>query len=467
MVGSEMRAPSRPLRLAELLALGVARHGPRDRSASRPRAAHLHDRHRPRRGDGMRSGRRPHRPPVRAPPLSGLHVRRGGDRRHGRRRRAGLQRRDGSGRHGLGPGDAGTTRAQRRPRPAPDAASPARRSGARRSEGRGAFAVRRTARSPPCWPDASVWSSRSSTPSPMPTSAGTGRAIPTDLRETPSRSRYASPPWRETPISQPARRRPTRVDERAKRAGLRPCGRRCLRAGRTRRALRARRRGRVGDRAGARAGTRDHRRPGHARRGPCRVRRLRRPQVALDPRPFARGRLARRGGGPPRRTRRRRVRRPAAGGSRSRPRPGRRRERDLGQAGSAHDLGVGAGAAPPLLHRADPRPVPFARVPRRAGVVAPRAPRRVRVPPLAPCRGPVARRSDPRRGGRVRRPHRPTGRIAPRSRTTRPPARSKPRPEQARRGRRACVLAAAGQRAAPRRPGGRPTSPTGRSRCCA
>ena len=77
----------------------------------------------------MRSGRGPHRPPVRASPLPGLHVRRGGDRRHGRRRRPGLQRRDGSGRHGLGPGDDGTARAQRRPRPAPDSAPAARRSG--------------------------------------------------------------------------------------------------------------------------------------------------------------------------------------------------------------------------------------------------------------------------------------------------------------------------------------------------
>ena len=46
----------------------------------------------------------------------------------------------------------------------------------------------------------------------------------------------------------------------------------------------------------------------------CRIRRLRGPQVALDPRPFALGCLARRGGGQPCRTRRRRVQRPAASG---------------------------------------------------------------------------------------------------------------------------------------------------------
>ena len=76
---------------------------------------------------------------------------------------------------------------------------------AERSPIRRAGSVRcpRIARSPPCWPDASVWSSRSSTPSPTRTSAGTGRGTPTDSKETPSPSQYASPSWRETPISQP------------------------------------------------------------------------------------------------------------------------------------------------------------------------------------------------------------------------------------------------------------------------
>ena len=58
------------------------------------------------------------------------------------------------------------------------------------------------------------------------------------------------------------------------------------------------------------------------------------------------------------------------------------------------------------------------------------------------------------------RPHRPA------LGTTMPPARSRPRhgldADAV-----ACVLAAAGRRAAPPRPGGRPTSPTGRWRCCA
>ena len=213
----------------------------------------------------------------------------------------------------------------------------------------------------------------------------------------------------------------------------------------------------------ARAGARGHRRACLARCRPFRLRRLRRPQVALDPRPFPQGRRARRGGGSPRWARRRRLRRPASGGPRARPRPRRRRERDLGQAGPAHDPGVGAGPAPPLLHRADPRPLPLARAPRRAGVVAPRARRRLRVPPRARRRGPVPRAiaSWPRRTSSPRSP--PTGRIAPRSRPTTPPARSRPRPQvRLDADAVACVLAAAGRRrppppalaGRPHRPGG-------------
>ena len=119
MADADNRAPSQTLRLAELLASVSLTSGHRERSASRPRVAHLHDRRRPRRGDGMRSGRGPNRPPVRAPPIRGLHGRCGGDRRDGRWRRPRVQRRDGSGPHGLGSGDDGTVRAERRPRPAP------------------------------------------------------------------------------------------------------------------------------------------------------------------------------------------------------------------------------------------------------------------------------------------------------------------------------------------------------------
>ena len=112
--------------------------------------------------------------------------------------------------------------------------------------------------------------------------------------------------------------------------------------------------------------------------------------------------------------------------ARPRPRAGRRRERDLGQAGAAHDGGVGAGAAAPVLHRADPRPVRRAGAARRAGVVPPRAPRRIGVPPLAPRRGPVARRSDPGRGGRVR--GQPRAAAPPRLRRDAAARRSRRRP---------------------------------------
>ena len=110
-----------------------------------------------------------------------------------------------------------------------------------------------------------------------------------------------------------------------------------------------------------RAGAGRDRRARPARRGPGRVRGLRRPQVALAPRPLPPRRRARGGGRPPCRARPRRVRRPAARGARPRPGPGRRRERDLGQAGAAHDRGARAGAAARLLHRADPRPLRRAR----------------------------------------------------------------------------------------------------------
>ena len=52
---------------------------------------------------------------------------------------------------------------------------------------------------------------------------------------------------------------------------------------------------------------------------------------------------------------------PAARRARARPRPGRRVERDLGEAGTARVRGVGAGATAPALHRARLRPVAGAR----------------------------------------------------------------------------------------------------------
>ena len=67
--------------------------------------------------------------------------------------------------------------------------------------------------------------------------------------------------------------------------------------------------------------------------------------------------------------------------ARARPRPGRRVERDLGEAGAARVRRMGAGATPSALHRARLRSVAGARPDRDAGRLAPRAARRLRLPP--------------------------------------------------------------------------------------
>ena len=82
-----------------------------------------------------------------------------------------------------------------------------------------------------------------------------------------------------------------------------------------------------------------------------------------------------------------------------------------GTSPAAHDAGARADAAARLLHGADPRPLPAARGAARPGRVAPRAARRLRLPPLARRRVSVARRPDSRRRGRFAaltadRPHR-------------------------------------------------------------
>ena len=76
------------------------------------------------------------------------------------------------------------------------------------------------------------------------------------------------------------------------------------------------------------------------------------------------------------------VRHPrAARRARARPRPRRRVERDLGEARAARVRGVGAGATPSALHGARLRPVADARADRAARRLAPRAARRLRLPP--------------------------------------------------------------------------------------
>ena len=154
-----------------------------------------------------------------------------------------------------------------------------------------------------------------------------------------------------------------------------------------------------------------------------------------------------------------RVRRSATGGARSRPRPGRRRERDLGQAGLAHDLGVGAGAAPPLLHRADPRPVsvrsrPWSRRRRSHHERVDGSGYHRALPAEALSHGDrILAAADVLAALTADRPHRPAL-----GRTTKPPARSKPRRESGSTRTRspACSRPPAGGRPRPR-PAGRPT----------
>ena len=67
--------------------------------------------------------------------------------------------------------------------------------------------------------------------------------------------------------------------------------------------------------------------------------------------------------------------------ARARPRSRRRVERDLGEARAARVRRMGAGAAPSSLHGARLRPVAGARADRGPGRLAPRAARRLRLPP--------------------------------------------------------------------------------------
>ena len=131
-----------------------------------------------------------------------------------------------------------------------------------------------------------------------------------------------------------------------------------------------------------------------------RLRRDHRPQVPVAARALdGRGR-PRRGGrvahGPPGRVRHARAPRRA----RARPRPGRRVECDLGEAGAARFRRVGARASAPALHRARVRAVAGARADRAAGRLAPRAARRLGLPPRLARIGARSGRPHPR-GGRL------------------------------------------------------------------
>ena len=136
------------------------------------------------------------------------------------------------------------------------------------------------------------------------------------------------------------------------------------------------------------------------------------------------------------------------------------------KAGALDDLGMGARAAPPSLHRADPRAVRRACVPRPAGLVTPRA----------SSTGPgITGRWAPSRS-RAR-----TGSWPRRTSTRRSRPRAAPRCARAGR-RRSCARGRLGSRCpcgrlrarsgrpaggAPLPQPGRPASPTARWRCCA
>ena len=159
--------------------------------------------------------------------------------------------------------------------------------------------------------------------------------------------------------------------------------------------------------------------------------------------------------------------RPATRRARARPRPGRRRERGSGTSlVQLTSVGVGAGPAPPVLHRADPRSgAARSRALGASPPGPPRAPRRIRLPPLAlrARRSRAATGSSPPRTSTP--PSPPTGRSVAALRRTpcrRPVARSRGRTAASTRTPSSCVLAAAGHRASPLTvDGGPPASPPG------
>ena len=105
----------------------------------------------------------------------------------------------------------------------------------------------------------------------------------------------------------------------------------------------------------------------------------------------------------------------AARRARARPRPRRRVERDLGEARAARVRRVGAGATPSALHGARLRPVAGARSDRAAGRLAPRAARRLRLPPRHARAGARSGRPHPRRRRLLRAPCARRGRTGRRS----------------------------------------------------
>ena len=157
--------------------------------------------------------------------------------------------------------------------------------------------------------------------------------------------------------------------------------------------------------------------------------------------------------------------RAATRGPRARRRPRRRRERHLGQAGPTHHHRVGARAASPVLHRANP-----ARCPMLATLVQPASAHHERLDGSGYHRslagGALSRgdrllaAADVFSALAADRPHRP-------ARADDDAARALEAEPGLDADAVACALAAAGRRVPPHHRAGRPISPTGRSRCCA
>ena len=274
-----------------------------------------------------------------------------------------------------------------------------------------------------------------------------GKGFPAGPGGRPHRRRLADRRDRARRRGVPARRRRPRGGRRRRRA------RRCrVRPGARASVLRVRAgpAGGAGLRLGGRAGGRARPAPraDRARRHLPRDRRLRRPQDAVDDRPLDRRRRAGRGGRMAARPRPRGDHHPAAGGAGARPRPRRRAELDLGATRPARRRRARARAAAPVPDRARARARAGAGAAGRDRRPAPRAARRLRLPPRLPRRlaadharayspQPTSTTPSPSRGrtGRRARPStrrtRSSARSRPGSSTPAPPRRCSTRPGSA------------------------------------
>ena len=376
----------------------LARDRPRHRAAARARVAHRRARGPPRRARrSVRAGARGHLL-RRAPPRLRVHVERArGDAAVRRRHRAPsrlLPHRPDQPR-----GGPCVLQGLRRGRPQPGGPRQADRGRHRqrrpqgprrvRDDVRGGAAVRRVARPRRGHPGGARVRLRA-----------LGRTGIPGHRRRRDPVADASPARGEGHLPLPLRRGPRRGTRRHRASNgrrVRPAARRARRAELRRHPRRAGRDADVGAGARERAVSADLDRGRADRRRIRGHRRDHRSQVAVAARALDGCGRARRGRrlahGPAGRLRHARAARRA----RARPRPGRRVERDLGEAGTARVRGVGARAPAPSLHRAGLRPVAGARSDRAPGRLTPRAARRLRLPPRHARAGARSGRPHPRR----------------------------------------------------------------------